>query len=119
MRQRSAAEVRNEPEQERQRSAEKEAGNDRKIEGVVFAAMDDVAGKSSQAEGEFAAKVKKSTNKDEESAKNEEGAAKFAKRVHPGILPEPAEKLFPPRTSVSYFLLVLTSRYLSDTDNTH
>ena len=63
--------------------------------------MDDVAGKSSKPEGEFAAKVKKRTNKDEESAENEEGAAKLAKRVHPGILPEPADKLFSPRTSVS------------------
>ena len=67
----------------------------------MFAAVDDVAGKFSEAEGEFSAKVKKSANKDEESAENEEGAAEFAKRVHPGILPEPAERIFPPRTSVS------------------
>ena len=85
----------------------------------MFPTMDDIAGKTAKAKGEFAAKVKKSANKDEESAENQEGAAEFAKRVHPGILPEPAEKLFPPRTSISYFLLVLTSRYLSDKDNTH
>jgi hypothetical protein len=59
----------------------------------VFAAVDDIAGEFSQAEGEFSAKVKNSANKDEESAENEEGAAEFAKWVHPGILPESAEKL--------------------------
>ena len=85
----------------------------------MFAAVDDVAGEAAEAEGEFSTKVKKSANKDKESAENEEGAAEFAKRVHPGILPEPAEKLSLPRTSVSDFLLVLTSRYLSDKDNTH
>jgi hypothetical protein len=84
----------------------------------MFATVDDIAGEAAEAEGEFSAKVKKSANKDEESAENEEGAAKFAKRVHPGILPEPAEKLSPPRTSVATFLLVLTSRYLYDKDNT-
>jgi hypothetical protein len=67
----------------------------------VFAAIDDVAGESSQAEGEFSAKEKKSANKDKESTENEEGAAELAKRVHPGILPEPAERIFPPRASVS------------------
>jgi hypothetical protein len=85
----------------------------------MFATVDDIAGEAAEAEGEFSAKVKKSANKDEESAENEEGAAKFAKRIHPGILPEPAEKLSQPKTSVSDFSLVLTSRYLSDKDNTH
>ena len=67
----------------------------------MFAAMDDIAREAAEAQRELAAKVKKSANKDEESAENEEGAGEFAKRVHPGILPEPAEKLFPPGTSVS------------------
>jgi hypothetical protein len=84
----------------------------------VFAAVDDIAGEAAEAEGELSAKVKKTANKDEESAENEEGAAEFAKRVHPGILPESAEKLSPPGTSVGTFLLVLTSRYLYDKDNT-
>jgi hypothetical protein len=67
----------------------------------VFAVMDDIAWEATKTERRFSSKVKKSANKDEESAENEEGAAEFAKRVHPGILPEPVEKIFPPRTSVS------------------
>ena len=85
--------MREEPEEQRECGAEEEAGDDGKVERGVFAAVDDVAGKFSQAERELCAKVKKSANKDEESAENEEGAAEFAKRVHPGILPESAEKL--------------------------
>ena len=81
--------------------------------------MDDIAREAAEAEGEFSAKVKKSANEDEKAAEEEKCAPEFAKRVHPGILPEPAERIFPPRTSVSYFLLVLTSRYLSDKDKTH
>jgi len=57
----------------------------------VFAAVNDIAGEAAEAEGKFSAKVKKSANKDEESAENEEGAAEFAKRLHPGILPESTE----------------------------
>jgi len=48
----------------------------------VFAAMDDVAGKFSQAEGEFAAEVKKNADKDEKGAENEECASEFAEIVH-------------------------------------
>ena len=62
--------------------------------------MDDIAWEATKRERKFSAKVKKSANKDEESAENEEGAAEFAKRVHLGILPESAEKLSPPRISV-------------------
>ena len=90
-----------EPEEEREGGAEEEASDDGEVEGGVFTAVDDVTGESAEAEGEFSAEVKKSANKDEESAENKEGAAEFAKRVHPGILPEPAERLFPPRTPVS------------------
>jgi len=52
------------PEEERERGAENKAGDDWEIEGGVFAAMDDVAGKFSKAEGEFAAEVKKNADKD-------------------------------------------------------
>ncbi len=57
----------------------------------MFAAVDNIAGEFSQAERELCAKVKKSANKDEESAENEEGASEFAKWVHPEILPESTE----------------------------
>jgi hypothetical protein len=83
------------PEEERKTEAEKEAGDDREVEGGVFAAVDDVAGEAAEAQREFSAEVKHSTDKDEEAAENEEGAAEFAKRVHPGILPETADEDIP------------------------
>jgi hypothetical protein len=43
--------VREEPEEERERGAEYEAGDDWEMKGGVFAAMDDVARKAAKAEG--------------------------------------------------------------------
>jgi hypothetical protein len=63
-----AAEVREEPEDERKDKAEEKASHDGEIEGGVFAAVDDVAGKSSEAEREFAAEEQKRTHDDEEAA---------------------------------------------------
>ncbi len=48
----------------------------------MLAAVDDVAGKASEAEGELAAEIKKSADEDEEAAEKEERAAEFAERVH-------------------------------------
>jgi hypothetical protein len=70
------------PEEERKTEAENEAGDDREVEGGVFAAMDDVAGEAAEAQREFSAKVKKSTYNDEESTENEKGAAEFAEGIH-------------------------------------
>jgi hypothetical protein len=67
----------------------------------VFAAVDDVAGEAAEAERKFSAEIEKSANEDEKAAEEEKCAAEFAKRIHPEILTDPAEKLFPPRTSVS------------------
>jgi hypothetical protein len=47
-----------EPEKEGKSGAEDEAGDDGEIESGVFAAVDDVAGKFAQAEGEFAPEIK-------------------------------------------------------------
>jgi hypothetical protein len=63
----------------------------------VFAAVDDVAGEAAETKGEFSAEIEKSTNEDEKAAEEEKGAAEFAKWVHPEILPETAEGLFPPQ----------------------
>jgi hypothetical protein len=71
-----------EPEEESEGGAEKEAGDDGEVEGGVFAAMDDVAREAAEAQREFAAEVQKSAEEDEECAENEEGAAEFAERVH-------------------------------------
>jgi hypothetical protein len=52
--------VRKKPKKERQNGAEKQASNDGKVEGSVFATMDDVAGKFSETKGELAAEIKES-----------------------------------------------------------
>jgi hypothetical protein len=67
----------------------------------VFAAVNDIARETAEAEGEFSAQIEKSANEDEKATEEEKCAAKFAKRVHPGILPEPAERIFPLRSSAS------------------
>jgi hypothetical protein len=71
-----------EPEEERKTEAEEETGDDREVEGGVFAAMDDVAGEAAEAQWEFSAEVQQSAEKDQESAENEEGAAEFAEGIH-------------------------------------
>jgi hypothetical protein len=83
--------VRNEPEEEREHNTDDKARNDGKVERGVFIAVNDVAGQFPQAEGEFAAKIEESTDKNQKAAKKEERAAEFAKRVHEVILPEAAK----------------------------
>jgi hypothetical protein len=78
----SAAKVGDEPEEERNPEAEDKAGDDRKVKRRVFATVDDVTGKSSQAEGEFSAEVEKSADEDEKAAEKKKRAAEFAERVH-------------------------------------
>jgi hypothetical protein len=80
--------VREEPEDERKHEAKEKASHDGEINCGVFAAVDDVAGKSSEAEREFAAAEQKSTDGDEEAAEVEERAAEFAERVHESIIEE-------------------------------
>jgi len=84
----------------------------------VFATMDDVAGKVAETEGELSTEVQKSAQGDEEPTENEEGPAEFAEKVHPGILPEIAKKPFPSKTIVNPYIIVLTSGYVFDKDNT-
>ena len=71
-----------EPEEEREAEAQNETGDDGKIKRGVFATMDDVAGKTAEAEREFSAEVEKSAKKYEQTAEEEERAAEFAERVH-------------------------------------
>jgi hypothetical protein len=56
------AEMREEPEEQGKCCAEEEAGDYREIKGGVFAAMDDVAGESSEVKREFAAEIEKSAD---------------------------------------------------------
>jgi hypothetical protein len=44
--------------------------------------MDDVAGKTAEAQGKFSAEVEKSAKEHEETAEEEERTAEFAERVH-------------------------------------
>ena len=84
--------MREEPEKQRKRHTKKKASDDGKVKRGVFAAMNDVAGKLSEAEGELVAEVQKSTNKNEKGSQGKKGAAEIAERVHLVILPEAANK---------------------------
>jgi hypothetical protein len=52
----------------------------------VFASVDDVARKFSEAEREFASEVENSADDGQGAAKEEEGAAEFAERFHKDII---------------------------------
>jgi hypothetical protein len=71
-----------EPNEERKANAEEEAGDNGKIKGAVFTAVDDVAGEAAEAEGKFGTEVENRADEDEEGTEEEERAAEFAKRVH-------------------------------------
>ena len=60
----------------------------------MFAAVDDVSGQFSQAEGQLVSEIEKSSEKDEESSEEKKRAAEFAERVHQVILPEGVSKSF-------------------------
>jgi hypothetical protein len=59
--------VREKPEEQGNSEAEYEAGHDGEIEGGVFTAMDDVAGKFSETEGELSAEVENGTDDGEQA----------------------------------------------------
>lgn len=80
--------MRDKPEENRERDAEEQAGDDRKVERGMFATMNDVAGQFSQAEWQLAPKLKKATNQDEQPSEKDKRAPKLAKGVHDMILPE-------------------------------
>ena len=71
------AEVGEEPEDKGKGGTEKKAGDDREIKGGVFAVMEDVAGKSAKAEGEFRAEVEQCADDGEREAKQEKHAAEI------------------------------------------
>ena len=51
----------------------------------MLAAVDDVAGEASQAEGQFAAKKEKCANENDKASEEEERATEFAERIHDEI----------------------------------
>jgi hypothetical protein len=60
----SLSEVREKPEEQRERGAEDKAGNDGEIERGVFAAMNEVAREAAKAERKFSAEIEKRANED-------------------------------------------------------
>src|SRR5258708_6190590 len=78
----AATKVGEEQEEEREGEAQSETGDDGKIKRGVFSTMDDVAGKTAEAQREFSAEVEKSAKENEKTAEEEERAAEFAERVH-------------------------------------
>ncbi len=79
---RLAAEVRKEPEEERKHNTDEKASDDGKVKGGVFAAVDDVAGEATEAEGELGTEVENHSDRDQERAEEKERAAEFARGIH-------------------------------------
>ena len=77
-----AAKVADEPEEEGEAEAQQEAGDDGEIERGVLAAIDNVARKTAEAEGEFAAEIEERPNGDENDAGEKEEFTEVAERVH-------------------------------------
>jgi hypothetical protein len=77
-----AAEVGKEPEEKRESEAEDQASDDRKVEGCVFAAVNNVAREAAQAKRQTAIEVKQSTNENGDGAENEQYTTEFTEGVH-------------------------------------
>ena len=80
--------MREKPEKHGNGEAENEASYDGEIEGGVFAAVDDVAGKFSETEGELSAEVENGTDDGEQGTEEKEDAAELAEGIHRSIIEE-------------------------------
>jgi hypothetical protein len=78
----SAAEMGDEPEEESEANAEGDGGCDREVERGVFAAVDDVAGETAEAEREFVGEIEECAGCDEDGSEDQECAAQVAGGVH-------------------------------------
>jgi hypothetical protein len=101
-----------EPEKQGQADTEEKAGDDRKVKGGVFATMHDVSREAAEAEGELGAEVENGADEDEESAKEKERAAEFAKGIHSRILPQATDK----PSGAGFDRLLVTMKYIPFTD---
>jgi hypothetical protein len=68
------------PENQRERNAQHDASDDRKIEAAIFALISDIAGKASEAKRQSSAEKEKSADNCEGNSANEEQLAEFARR---------------------------------------
>lgn len=80
--------MREKPEEQGNGEAEYETSYDGEIEGGVLAAVDDVAGKFSETEGELSAEVENGTDDGEQATEEKEDAAELAKGIHKSIIEE-------------------------------
>lgn len=87
----SAAEAGDQPEEEGKSGAEDHARDDWKVDCDVLTAMDDVAGKSSEAKGEFSTEEEKSPADGKQAAEEKESTAEFAKGIHKQSVEETGE----------------------------
>jgi hypothetical protein len=74
-----------EPKEKAKTDAQYKTGDDRKVEGRMLAAMDDIAGETAETEREFATEIQECADEDECTSKQEKCSAKIAK-VHRGSL---------------------------------
>jgi hypothetical protein len=108
-----------EPEKNGEKNADDETRDDGKIKGDTLAAMDDVAGKMAEAEGEPATGVEEGADKTQQDAENQENAAKVAEGNHEESVREEGREVKPEAQgegglSRLRILLTLTCVYLSD-----
>jgi hypothetical protein len=75
-----------EPEKESQRQADENRGGDREIKSGVFTAVEDIARKAAEAEGEFGTEVEKEADGRQDQAEDNQHAAEIAEGVHEVIL---------------------------------
>jgi hypothetical protein len=99
------------PEEEGKYRAEHEAGDDWEVKSGMFAAMDDVAGKFTEAEGEFGAEVEKSADEYEDDAEQEKSAAEVTERIHKSSIEEAAHRPRAVREFPFHYLLIDYNRY--------
>jgi hypothetical protein len=70
------------PENQRERDAEHDASDDRKVEAAIFALIGDIAGKASEAKWQSSAEKEKSSDDCESDSANEQQLPEFARRFH-------------------------------------
>src|SRR5215475_1427757 len=78
----SSTEAGNQPKNETDAGAEHETTDNRKVDGCVFAFVDDVSGQTPQAKWQSATEKEERSDHDEQSTRDQHETAEFAKSVH-------------------------------------
>jgi hypothetical protein len=74
------------PEEKREAKAEDQASHDRKVEGRVFAAVNDIARETAEAKRQASAKVQHRPSGQKQGSENQEGPSELAQGIHFPIL---------------------------------